>query len=44
MKNKNWNRIAVTMARMLLLVAVAATCTVLNGAGSNSICWYGHGY
>jgi hypothetical protein len=29
MKNKNWNRIAVTMARMLLLVAVAATCTVL---------------
>jgi hypothetical protein len=29
MKNRNWNRFAVAMARMFLLVAVAATCTTL---------------
>jgi hypothetical protein len=29
MKNRNWNRFAVAMARMFLLVAAAATCTAL---------------
>lgn len=30
MKNKNWNRFAVTMARLFLLVAMALACTALN--------------
>jgi hypothetical protein len=29
MKNRNWNRFAVTITRLFLLVAVAAACTVL---------------
>jgi hypothetical protein len=29
MKNKNWNRFAVTMTRLFLLVAVATACTAL---------------
>jgi hypothetical protein len=30
MKSKNWNQFGVTIARLFLLVAVAATCTFLN--------------